>query len=113
MIKQVSSTGYLRKRLPHELVVLQGGAAVAGALNLGGQLTGLSVRSEAMSSVAVIDPRAKARMQGYEGDPLRRMRQLHAGPQRHMPEVQHLRRHLWVQLRPEAQKCRDSLIQSS
>ena len=30
VIKQLSSTGYLRKRLPQELMVLQGGAAVAG-----------------------------------------------------------------------------------
>ncbi|QHQ34967.1 vitamin B12-dependent ribonucleotide reductase [Algicella marina] len=69
MIKQVSSTGYLRKRLPQELMVLQGGAATA-ALD-----TGLSV--EATSSVTtveaisatVLDERAKAKMQGYEGDP--------------------------------------------
>ena len=35
VIKQLSSTGYLRKRLPQELMVLQGGAAVSGALDLG------------------------------------------------------------------------------
>jgi ribonucleoside-diphosphate reductase alpha chain len=70
MIKQVSSTGYLRKRLPQELVVLQGGAAVSGALGLAAPLSGLAVRSESMTaSVTVVDQRAKARMQGYEGDP--------------------------------------------
>jgi ribonucleoside-diphosphate reductase alpha chain len=70
MIKQVSSTGYLRKRLPHELVVLQGGAGVAGALDLAGSLGGLAVRTDALgSTVAVVDRRARAKMQGYEGDP--------------------------------------------
>jgi ribonucleoside-diphosphate reductase alpha chain len=70
MIKQVSSTGYLRKRLPQELVVLQGGAAVSGALGLAAPLSGLAVRAESLTaSVTVVDPRAKARLQGYEGDP--------------------------------------------
>ena len=65
VIKQLSSTGYLRKRLPQELVVLQGGAAVAGALDL----SGLAVRGTLETSAVAIDARAKARMQGYEGDP--------------------------------------------
>jgi ribonucleoside-diphosphate reductase alpha chain len=70
VIRQISSTGYLRKRLPQELVVLQGGAAVSGALNLDGSLAGLVVRSEShAATVAVMDERARARMQGYEGDP--------------------------------------------
>jgi ribonucleoside-diphosphate reductase alpha chain len=63
VIKQLSSTGYLRKRLPQELVLLQGGAA--GALDLG---VGLAARGGAQA-VTVVDARAKARMQGYEGDP--------------------------------------------
>ncbi len=70
MIRQISSTGYLRKRLPQELVLLQGGAAAAGELGLGGSLSGLAVRGEvSLASVVAIDVRAKARMQGYEGDP--------------------------------------------
>jgi ribonucleoside-diphosphate reductase alpha chain len=70
MIRQISSTGYLRKRLPQELVLLQGGAAIAGELGLGGSLSGLALRSEvSVASVVAIDARAKARMQGYEGDP--------------------------------------------
>jgi len=69
MIKQVSSTGYLRKRLPQELVVLQGGAAAPVTLGLG-NLSGIAVQaSAAIASVAAADPRAKARLQGYEGDP--------------------------------------------
>jgi ribonucleoside-diphosphate reductase alpha chain len=70
VIKQISSTGYLRKRLPQELVVLQGGAAVSGALDLEGSLSGLGAPAPAeTATVAVIDERARARMQGYEGDP--------------------------------------------
>ncbi|MEM1265785.1 MAG: adenosylcobalamin-dependent ribonucleoside-diphosphate reductase, partial [Pseudomonadota bacterium] len=53
MIRQTSSSGYLRKRLPQELMVLQGGGAPV---------------VEAMSA-AVLDQRTKAKMQGYEGDP--------------------------------------------
>ncbi len=68
MIKQLSSTGYLRKRLPQELMVLQGGAAVSGALEIGA-LSGLAVRRGAEASVVALDPRYKAKMQGYEGDP--------------------------------------------
>ncbi len=70
VIKQLSSTGYLRKRLPQELVLLQGGAAVGGALSLDGNLSGLAVRSgTTVASVTTIDARTKAKMQGYEGDP--------------------------------------------
>jgi ribonucleoside-diphosphate reductase alpha chain len=68
VIKQLSSTGYLRKRLPQELVVLQGGAAVSGALGLDGSLSGLAVRGVAETAAVAIDRRAKARLQGYEGD---------------------------------------------
>jgi ribonucleoside-diphosphate reductase alpha chain len=67
VIRQLSSTGYLRKRLPQELMVLQGGASVVGALELG-SLSGLAVRGQAEVSVAALDARAKAKMQGYEGD---------------------------------------------
>ncbi|MEL6678047.1 MAG: vitamin B12-dependent ribonucleotide reductase, partial [Pseudomonadota bacterium] len=68
MIKQVSSTGYLRKRLPQELLVLQGGADMS--LDTGLSVTPAPAASTtvAMSAVA-LDARAKAKMQGYEGDP--------------------------------------------
>src|SRR5690606_11909179 len=79
VLKQVASTGYMRKRLPQELVVLQGGmgaTALAGdpvaALNtlipvtaqaaFGGGATALA------SGTVTMDARAKARMQGYEGE---------------------------------------------
>jgi ribonucleoside-diphosphate reductase alpha chain len=84
VLKQISSTGYLRKRLPQELVVLQGGIAGANAL-AGDPLAALNTLvpetmrvsgfAESTSSYAVaavtgeVDARTKARMQGYEGDP--------------------------------------------
>ncbi|WP_411957659.1 vitamin B12-dependent ribonucleotide reductase [Paracoccus homiensis] len=60
MLKQISSAGYLRKRLPQELMVLQGGASGAA------MTTGYQVAS---ATTGRMDARAKARMQGYEGDP--------------------------------------------
>jgi ribonucleoside-diphosphate reductase alpha chain len=71
VIRQLSSTGYLRKRLPQELVVLQGGAAVGGALALDGAISGIA-RPEVgalLATAAAVDVRTRARMQGYEGDP--------------------------------------------
>jgi ribonucleoside-diphosphate reductase alpha chain len=74
MIRQVSSPGYLRKRLPQELVVLQGGVSANAAMaatqvveTIGGTTTVAEVVASA--GVAVMDERAKAKMQGYEGDP--------------------------------------------
>jgi ribonucleoside-diphosphate reductase alpha chain len=83
LLKSISSTGYLRKRLPQELVVFQGGLgprAVATGTDpvaalttlIPETLTGGSASSTAISSGTVsLDPRAKAKMQGYEGDPCR------------------------------------------
>ncbi|MEM8872212.1 MAG: vitamin B12-dependent ribonucleotide reductase, partial [Pseudomonadota bacterium] len=67
MIRQTSSTGFLRKRLPQELMVLQGGATAA-ALNSGLANTATVSHIEAVTA-PVLDQRAKAKMQGYEGDP--------------------------------------------
>ncbi len=69
VIKQLSSTGYLRKRLPQELMLLQGGAG----LERGG-LSGLAMATRVETATATvvstgIDARVKAKMQGYEGDP--------------------------------------------
>ncbi|MFN3937234.1 MAG: vitamin B12-dependent ribonucleotide reductase [Gemmobacter sp.] len=70
VLKQISSTGYLRKRLPQELVVLQGG--VSGSTALSGGVSAMAMAAEpghvAVAAVA-LDARAKARIQGYEGDP--------------------------------------------
>ncbi|OWU83834.1 ribonucleotide-diphosphate reductase subunit alpha [Oceanicola sp. 22II-s10i] len=84
VLKQISSTGYLRKRLPQELVVLQGGASM-GATALTGTDPVAALRtlvpetaispmasaggSTAMASGTVsLDARTKAKMQGYEGE---------------------------------------------
>ena len=83
VLRQISSTGYLRKRLPQELVVLQGGmhaAALANGTDPVSMLNGLMPQARvsgfsettstfAMASATSLDPRAKAKMQGYEGDP--------------------------------------------
>ncbi|MCA0043572.1 vitamin B12-dependent ribonucleotide reductase [Celeribacter litoreus] len=82
VLKQISSTGYLRKRLPQELVVLQGGMHT-GAVALDGSIdaeTALQtlvpetksapVAETALSTGTVsMSARDKAKMQGYEGDP--------------------------------------------
>ena len=85
VLKQISSTGYLRKRLPQELVVLQGGQA--GAVALSGTSDPVaalqtlvpevsvavamptSTNTMAVGTAAGLDQRTKAKMQGYEGDP--------------------------------------------
>ena len=79
LLKSISSTGYLRKRLPQELVVLQGGAggtALAGdPIAALATLVPATAAAETAASTAIstgtvtMDARTKARMQGYEGDP--------------------------------------------
>ncbi len=87
VLKQISSTGYLRKRVPQELMVLQGGGAAGGATSLDAsdpvgalntlvpetatQTTTTVVSETAISTgtATSIDARTKAKMQGYEGDP--------------------------------------------
>ena len=83
VLKQISSTGYLRKRLPQELVVLNGGQAIAGGMALSGAVdasaalqtlvpetaASVAVTTTAMATGTVgIDARTKAKMQGYEGE---------------------------------------------
>jgi ribonucleoside-diphosphate reductase alpha chain len=76
VLKQISSTGYLRKRLPQDFVVLQGGAAdpVEALETLVPEVKGSGTVAAAASTTAVttgavsIDAATKARMQGYEGE---------------------------------------------
>ncbi len=78
VLRQISSTGYLRKRLPQDLIVLQGGMAMMGntALADADPLTALNmlVPDTARASTALtggtlsMDARTKAKMQGYEGE---------------------------------------------
>ncbi|NIY98859.1 vitamin B12-dependent ribonucleotide reductase, partial [Salipiger sp. HF18] len=73
MLKQISSTGYLRKRLPQELVVLQGGQTGTGPVmsvgNVAEAASSTVATLSATTSAVAMDARVKARMQGYEGDP--------------------------------------------
>ena len=78
VLKQISSTGYLRKRVPQDLVVLQGGMS-ATVMDLAGDgMAALDTRlpeaaatttAPARASASVsLDARTKARMQGFEGE---------------------------------------------
>ncbi len=80
VLKQFSSSGYLRKRAPQELVVLRGGGAVATAApdadvataDMGAGATQVMASTALPGGVGASgvssDARALARMQGYEGD---------------------------------------------
>ena len=84
VLKQISSTGYLRKRLPQELVVLQGGMkAQTGTYDAVATLNGMSPSAAAVATTGFVnstapttvtsgavsmDARSKAKMQGYEGE---------------------------------------------
>ncbi len=76
VLKQISSTGYLRKRLPQELVVLQGGQQLAedgvtfdniAPVDMGNVAVALATTAVA-SGATEMDARTKAKMQGYEGE---------------------------------------------
>jgi len=79
VLKQLASPGYLRKRLPQELVVLQGGAGET--VGLSGHQDASTVMQSVVADVHVaagggplatatptMDAATKARMQGYEGE---------------------------------------------
>ncbi|PCH67726.1 MAG: ribonucleoside-diphosphate reductase, adenosylcobalamin-dependent [Rhodobacteraceae bacterium] len=85
VLKQISSTGYLRKRLPQELIVLNGGQSfgatalktaadpVATLQSLvpetsGAMGTVTSVATAAPIGAMTMDHRTQAKMQGYEGE---------------------------------------------
>jgi len=79
VLKQISSTGYLRKRVPHELVVLRGGAAAASADPVttlqtlvpeikGATLAAANGTTAVATGSIALDARVKAKMQGYEGE---------------------------------------------
>ena len=76
VLRQISSTGYLRKRVPQELIVLQGGMATALDIKAGPGTTlqtPVPDTSDAGFAEAAaplsMDARSKAKMQGFEGDP--------------------------------------------
>ncbi len=80
VLRQVASTGFLRNRVPQELVVLQGGAGGAVAFDgspdpsaalatLVPEVSTPANDAPATTGSVEMDARAKAKMQGYEGDP--------------------------------------------
>ncbi|WP_394153113.1 vitamin B12-dependent ribonucleotide reductase [Loktanella salsilacus] len=77
VLRQISSTGYLRKRMPQDLVVLQGGMSGLTAASDAGQGTATVSVSQSSTAIATgtmttsgsLTLRDKAKMQGYEGDP--------------------------------------------
>ncbi len=74
VLRQISSTGYLRNRLPQELVVLQGGhtqvrrGAVDSAVSAGAGAAVVAAAASSSQASTAIDARTKAKMQGYEGE---------------------------------------------
>ena len=71
VLKQISSTGYLRKRLPQELMQQQETSSKItdpGEVELATMVAAKSI-SPAVESDPIMDPRAKAKLQVYEGDP--------------------------------------------
>jgi ribonucleoside-diphosphate reductase alpha chain len=80
VLKQISSTGFLRKRVPQDFVVLQGGMGATALTGTDGPLSMLLPETrtagfaESASSYTIaaatapMDARTKAKMQGYEGE---------------------------------------------
>ena len=71
VLKQISSSGYLRNRLPQELVVLNGGqmdALVPNVIGGGGVAVAMATTTSVSSGAVKLDARTKAKMQGYEGE---------------------------------------------
>ncbi|MDC3121366.1 vitamin B12-dependent ribonucleotide reductase, partial [bacterium] len=71
VLKQISSTGYLRKRLPQELMQQQETTSKItdpGEVELATMVAAKSI-SPVVETDPIMDPRAKAKLQGYEGDP--------------------------------------------
>ena len=70
VLKQISSSGYLRNRPPQELVLLQGGADLSTApqVSAGGVAVAVSNTTAIASGAVSLDARTKAKMQGYEGE---------------------------------------------
>ena len=65
MIRQISSSGYLRKRLPHELLALQ----AKGEIKENFDNSDSSNEQKNSTDEIQLDQRTKAKLQGYEGDP--------------------------------------------
>ena len=77
MIRQISSSGYLRKRLPHELLaskpntsdVLGESDKMESTLKSESEVDLRQGIPDELRASELIDERTRAKMQGYEGDP--------------------------------------------
>ncbi len=68
MLKQISSSGYLRKRVPQEMMVLRGGAEARGFSEPSAAfVTAAQVETRSTASVQA-SAATRAKMQGYEGE---------------------------------------------
>ncbi|MEC7962960.1 MAG: hypothetical protein VX201_06795, partial [Pseudomonadota bacterium] len=66
MLKQISSTGYLRKRMPEDLMGLQ---VPQTSTDVAPEVANVAVATAPASDAATaLDARSKAKMQGYEGE---------------------------------------------
>ncbi|MGB0960258.1 MAG: vitamin B12-dependent ribonucleotide reductase [Halocynthiibacter sp.] len=75
VLKQISSTGYLRKRVPQDLAALRGGGdelsnvTIQATETVSETVTMAAPSAETSTVSMTMDERTKAKMQGYEGDP--------------------------------------------
>jgi ribonucleoside-diphosphate reductase alpha chain len=76
VLKQVASTGYLRKRAPQELLVFQGGADPVATLETlipevrggGTTIAAVATTTAVTTGTVSMDAATRAKMQGYEGE---------------------------------------------
>ncbi|MBJ3761966.1 vitamin B12-dependent ribonucleotide reductase [Maribius pontilimi] len=68
VLRQVASTGFLRNRPPQEFLVMQGGA-MERVISDVAEVVAASSETALATGTVTMDARAKAKMQGYEGDP--------------------------------------------
>ena len=80
VLRKVASAGFTRRRVPQELVLVQGGAGATALADAGDPAAALQTlvpevapatvaETSAGTGTIQMDERAKAKMQGYEGDP--------------------------------------------
>jgi ribonucleoside-diphosphate reductase alpha chain len=77
VLKQVASAGYTRKRVPQELVVLNGGGGAAEPVSFAPgsdpsaalqSIVADQTETAVLAPTNAVDARARAKMQGYEGE---------------------------------------------
>ena len=69
MIREISSSGYLRNRLPDDLIAMKTEAISDNESNFSNPGVANNISDKTESQVTLDDARLKAKIQGYEGDP--------------------------------------------